>query len=60
LAWAAKAGSGGKVRDSASRFSISGDGEDGSTLTEASHAMWAGRAILPRDIAARDRSASPR
>src|SRR6185503_14096969 len=32
LAPAAKAGSGGKVRDSASRFSISGDGVDGSTL----------------------------
>ena len=33
LAWAANAGSGGNVRDSARRFSISGDGTGGSTLT---------------------------
>ena len=53
LACAANAGSGGNVRSSARRFSISGDGVgDGSTLTEPLLSeSSAGRAILPRPAA---------
>ena len=48
LAWAAKAGSGGKSRDSARRFSISGGGSGCSTLTGPSFRSLSGRAIVPR------------
>ena len=45
LAWAVNAGSGGNDRVSASRFSISGEDGDGSTLTDPSHHGWLARSF---------------